>query len=267
MDYELGLIGGGNMAEAIVKPALDQSVLDPGRIIIADPSPDRRRLFEDLGVATTEANAAVATSAEQVMIAVKPQMLDDIAETLRQIDPDNQVILSIMAGISTTKIEQTLGTSARIIRIMPNTPLLAGAGMAAISLGPNARQGDEALALRLFQAAGDALTLDEKHMDAVTAVSGSGPAYVFYLAEAMSEAARSLGLDDNLADRLVRQTVFGAAKLMREAPETPAELRQKVASPGGTTQAALEFMDAQQVSAHIQDAVRRAADRSRELGG
>lgn len=254
------------MAEAIVKGAIDNDVLEPEKIIVADPVAERRVLFEQLGCATAEQNTSVIENAAQIMIAVKPQIFPDVAEQLKAADPERQIVISIMAGLRTQKIVDAVGRPLRIVRVMPNTPLLAGQGMSAIALGEHANAGDELLAMQIFQAAGEAVELEESDMDAVTAVSGSGPAYVFYLAEAISEAARSLGLKADVADLLTQQTILGAATLMKKSDDPPAELRRKVTSPGGTTQAALEHMEEQQVRQHIMQAVRAAADRSKELG-
>jgi len=270
MQYELGVLGAGNMAEAIVKGAIDNDVLEPEKIIVADPVAERRVLFEQLGCATAEQNTSVIENAAQIMIAVKPQIFPDVAEQLKAADPERQIVISIMitimAGLRTQKIVDAVGRPLRIVRVMPNTPLLAGQGMSAIARGEHANAGDELLAMQIFQAAGEAVELEESDMDAVTAVSGSGPAYVFYLAEAISEAARSLGLKADVADLLTQQTILGAATLMKKSDDPPAELRRKVTSPGGTTQAALEHMEEQQVRQHIMQAVRAAADRSKELG-
>jgi len=266
MQYELGVLGAGNMAEAIVKGAIDNDVLEPEKIIVADPVAERRVLFEQLGCATAEQNTSVIENAAQIMIAVKPQIFPDVAEQLKAADPERQIVISIMAGLRTQKIVDAVGRPLRIVRVMPNTPLLAGQGMSAIARGEHANAGDELLAMQIFQAAGEAVELEETDMDAVTAVTGSGPAYVFYLAEAISEAARSLGLKADVADLLTQQTILGAATLMKKSDDPPAELRRKVTSPGGTTQAALEHMEEQQVRQHIMQAVRAAADRSKELG-
>lgn len=266
MKYELGMIGGGNMAEAIVRAAVEHGVVEPDRIIVCDPVSQRRDLFESIGVATTDQNDKAAANAVQVMLAVKPQVAPMIVGDLTGLDVNKQVVVSIMAGLTTSKIASLIGLPVRVVRVMPNTPLLVGCGMSAICLGIHARPGDELMALQLFRAAGEAVMVDESHMDAVTAVSGSGPAYVFYLAEAMADAAKSLGLPEELGPLLARQTVYGAAKLMHQSQEPPAELRRRVTSPGGTTQAAIEHMEAMQIATHLINAMRRAAERSRELG-
>jgi pyrroline-5-carboxylate reductase len=265
--YDLGFIGGGNMAEAIIRGIIRQNVLPAARLIVSDPSPDRRKIMADLGVTVTQDNAPVITGSAQIMLAIKPQMLSAIADQLRAIDVARQVVLSIMAGISTAKIAQAIGGPARVIRIMPNTPLMVGLGMSAVCMGAGAKAGDESLTLRMFEAAGRSVMVDETMMDAVTAVSGSGPAYVYYLAEAMIEAGRSLGLSEDQAAALTKQTILGAAHLLTESSDEPAVLRRKVTSPGGTTQAAIEHMEKSDVRGHIVAALGRAAARSKELGG
>jgi pyrroline-5-carboxylate reductase len=265
MQYELGFVGAGNMAEAIMRAAISSDLVAAGGIIVADPSPERRQVAEALGTVTTEYNADVIAQAKQIVLAVKPQMFATVVPELRGLNIDEQILISIMAGLSTQRIASEVGGQARIIRVMPNTPFMVGAGMAGVALGEHAREGDEKLALDLFRAAGQAVVVSEELIDVVTAVSGSGPAYLFYLAEAMVAAGEEMGLDDQ-ADLLVRQTILGAAQLLAASPDSAAELRRKVTSPGGTTEAAIHHMDTNNVRDHIFGAVHRAADRSRELG-
>jgi pyrroline-5-carboxylate reductase len=261
----LGFIGAGNMAEAIARAAIGSGVVEASRVIAADPSAQRRRVFEGLGATVFEDNEPVVERADQVLLAIKPQALGKVAGDLAGIDRGRQVVISIMAGLSTGRIEQALGGPARVVRVMPNTPLMAGAGMAAIALGEHAEAGDEALAEKLLGAAGERIVVDESLMDAVTAVSGSGPAYVFYLAEAMERAADELGLGGH-GRLLVAQTLVGAAKLLAESDVDPAELRRRVTSPGGTTEAAINHLDANKTAEVFVNAIRAAESRSRELG-
>ncbi len=265
MQCQIGFIGGGNMAEAMVRAGLTSEVLSADRVIVADPADERRSVFEALGVTTTTNNAQVIAEARQIVLAVKPQMFATVAPQLGDLDFDEQIVVSIMAGISSQQIAASIGGPARVIRVMPNTPMMIGEGMAGVALGDQARQGDEQLAMRLLGAAGKALVVPESLIDAVTAVSGSGPAYVFYLAEAMAEAAKELGLG-NEADLLVRQTIVGAAKLLSETSESPAALRRKVTSPGGTTEAAINHMESHGVRRNIADALGKAEQRGRQLG-
>lgn len=268
MTYQLAFIGAGNMAEAIVRGALAQQVVAPERMIAADPSPQRREVFAQLGVVVTDDNGGAIRHSEQVVLAIKPQQFDPLAEELSRHLTADHVVISIMAGVRIAKLTEKLGERiGRIVRVMPNTPMMVGRGMSAIALAPDARRGDEALAMALCGAAGEAVCVDESLMDAVTAVSGSGPAYAFYLAEAMERAARELGLGEH-ARTLVAQTLVGAAHLLAEAPEEDdaATLRRRVTSPGGTTEAALRHMEASGFEGMVVEAVRAAAARSAELG-
>lgn len=265
MQYELGFVGAGNMAEAIARAAVEQQIMSAAQIVVADPVAERRELFKSLGIAVTDRNEDVIGSSTHLLLAVKPQILDQLRGALANIDIDAQIVMTIMAGIRSEKIEQRVGQPARVVRVMPNTPLLVGYGMAGIALGRHARAGDDELALRLFGAAGQAVRVDESMLDAITAVSGSGPAYVFYLAEAMEKAARDLGLTRD-ARQLVRQTILGAAQLMGQSDLTAAELRRNVTSPGGTTEAAIHHLDANASVEVIINAIKAADTRSRELG-
>ncbi len=264
--YRLGFIGAGNMAEAIARAAIDRGVLRPGEIIAHDPTAARRDLFAAMGIAIAADNEAVVRQSQHILLAIKPQMLGEIGRLLGTADADRQIVVSIMAGVTSAKIAAAAGKDAlRIVRVMPNTPMLVGQGMAGIALGGGAQPGDDELAMRLFQAGGKAIAVPEAAIDAITAVSGSGPAYLFYLAEAMEEAATELGLGEH-ASLLVRQTLLGAATLLAESPDTPAELRRKVTSPGGTTAAAIQHMDDANTRHTITRALHDAHQRAQELG-
>ena len=266
MNYRLGFLGAGNMAEAIARAAIDKGVLVASEIIASDPVEARRQVFEELGMGVTSSNAAAIGQSQQVLIAVKPQQMADAAADLAQNGSEEQVLISIMAGIGSAKLEEAVGRPSRIVRVMPNTPLMSGAGMAGVALGGHAEKGDDELAMQIFSAAGEAIRVDEASIDAITAVSGSGPAYLFYRAEAMHRAATELGLADH-APLLVQQTLYGAAKLLCESDDAPAELRRKVTSPGGTTEAAINHMESQSTQDVIVNAIKAAHARSIELGG
>ncbi|MEX0655592.1 MAG: pyrroline-5-carboxylate reductase [Phycisphaeraceae bacterium] len=264
--YKLAFIGAGNMAEAIARAAVDKGVLEARQIVAVDPSSDRRELFASLGMAAVASISEAVTVSEQVVLAVKPQTLTDIGGELAGCVSDEHIVVSIMAGQRAAKIEQAVGRALRVVRVMPNTPMLVGQGMAAVALGEHAQADDDALAMKLFEAGGRAIRVDESQMDAITAVSGSGPAYLFYLAEAMEQAARDLGLGEH-AELLVAQTLQGAAKLLAESPDTAATLRRKVTSPGGTTEAAIQHLEASGSLDTFVSAVKAAERRSKELGG
>ena len=265
MKYKLGLIGAGNMAEAVAKAAIEQGLVTADKIIASDTNPERRDLFASLGINVTEDNDLIVTEARQIMLAVKPQVFPDVAGLLGKVDAQRQIIISIMAGITTAKIEELAGQPLRVIRVMPNTPMMVMQGMAGVACGESCQPGDDAFAMQLFGAVGKAVSVSESDIDAITAISGSGPAYIFYLAEAMEEAAKQMGLGDDGAV-LAQQTILGAALLLGRSPDTAGELRRKVTSPGGTTQAALEYMEQHNVRQAITDGILKAQARSIELG-
>lgn len=265
-DYELGVIGGGNMAEAMLRGVIAAGFLDRRRIVVADVDPSRRQnLSQELDLRTVEGLDAPA-ACRKILLAVKPQALAGVLGSLAGLVGPDTLVISIAAGVRTSVIANKLGPKVRVARVMPNTPMLAGAGMSAVCAGPGATPADLDWTCRLCAASGEACTVDESAMDAVTAVSGSGPAYFFYLVEAMVSAGLAEGLDQATARQLACQTCLGAGKLLMDSPDDPATLRAKVTSPNGTTQRAIETLDAAGVKDALVRAVRAAADRSRELG-
>jgi pyrroline-5-carboxylate reductase len=270
MSYELGIIGAGNMAEAIVRGVLSAKLLLAHQIIAADPAPERRELFQnELTIMATADNLAAARNCRTLFLSVKPQQMAGVLEQLGGVLQPDTVMISIAAGISSGFIEKHLGGGQpwRIIRTMPNTPMLIGEGMVAIAAGRHARPEDLHATRSLFEVCSQVMEVPEEMMDAVTAISGSGPAYFFLLAEQMVEAGIELGLTPEQAHTLAARTALGAARMLTETDDSPAELRRKVTSPGGTTQAAIETMQLRDVPGSIQAGIHRAAQRSRELGG
>ncbi len=261
----LGLIGAGNMAEALVRGALAAGIFEPGHIVASDPAPARRELFTELGVVLAEDNLDAVRRVGTVVLAVKPQMIDAVLAELAG-EVDGRLIVSIVAGATSAKISKVLGPGTRVVRTMPNTPLLVDMGATAIAPGPGANSRDMTLVRALFGAGGKVFEMSEEHMDAVTAVSGTGPAYLFYLAEAMIEAAEAEGFSAAEAKRLVGATLRGAGELLFRSEHSARDLRRRVTTPGGTTAAAVEALDGGGVHAKLVEAVRRAAERSRELG-
>ena len=266
MIQSLVFIGAGNMAEALCRGILKAGLFAPERIAACDPSEERRRLFADeLGVAASAENDLAG--AGTVILAVKPQTMPDIlAEVGGALTPE-QLVVTIAAGVRTSQIEAACADGCRVVRVMPNTPMLAGVGMSALCKGARATDDDLETALALFRCAGEAVVVDEPAMDAVTALSGSGPAYFFYLVEAMTDAGIAEGLDRPLAAQLAAQTLLGAGALLAQSDDDAAALRRKVTSPGGTTEAAVGVLDDAGVKESLVRAVRRAAERSRELSG
>ncbi|HZO83313.1 MAG TPA: pyrroline-5-carboxylate reductase [Candidatus Binataceae bacterium] len=278
----LGFIGAGNMAEALARGLIANKVFKPAELVASDVDAGRRRRFKTaLRVETTTDNLAVLSAARAVLLAVKPQTIDEVLRELAsaQTASSNEtrggpkraaagkLFISIAAGVTLARLEGALGARARVIRVMPNAPAMVGQGMAALVRGRHATRADEVFALRIFRAVGDAVALkDEALLDTVTALSGSGPAYVYLFVKALTDAAAAEGLPAELALRMALKTVRGAEENMRRSPLSAAELIRIVASPGGTTEAALKRLDGAGFSAIVADAVHAAAARSRELG-
>ena len=265
----VGFIGAGNMAEAIARGLLRAGLYTVQEICAADPNVDRQRLFRDeLGVACFGTPAEVAGRADILILAVKPYVVGEaLAQMAAALRPES-LLVSIAAGISTAFIEQAAGGGGerRVVRVMPNTPMLVGKGMSAIARGKLATDADVLLVERIFGAGGKTVRVDEPALDAVTGVSGSGPAYIFYLCEVLAAAGVKAGLPEDQAAVLARQTVVGAAAMLEASKEAPAELRRKVTTPGGTTQAAIETMQAADLAGTIARAVAAATQRSKEMG-
>jgi pyrroline-5-carboxylate reductase len=269
---KLGFIGGGNMAEALCHGLIAHKLFKPADIIVSDVAPERRRkLARTLKIATASENVEVIRQSNAIVLAVKPQTIDavmtEISAELDKPPRKSKLFISIAAGVTIARLTSGLGKRARVIRVMPNAPAMVGHGMAAMVRARNATAADEALALRIFRAVGDAVSLrDEKLLDVVTALSGSGPAYVYLFAKAMADAAVSEGIPRDLALRMALKTIRGAEHLMRESKRDAADLIRAVASPGGTTEAALRRFAEHGFSDIVAAALHAASDRSRELG-
>ncbi|HHK60912.1 MAG TPA: pyrroline-5-carboxylate reductase [Desulfobacterales bacterium] len=264
----LTFIGGGQMAEALIQGILAAGLLPADRILVVDPAPERRQLLaERFGVRVfTEAAGAPAAS-PVCILAVKPQVMGPVLTGLARSLSSDRLVISIAAGVSIRFIEEGLAPlSPRVIRVMPNTPALVGAGAAALAGSASAGEADLDLALSLFQAVGEAVIVSEKDLDAVTGLSGSGPAYVFSFVEALVDAGVAAGLARPTAERLAVQTVLGSARLLQERGEHPAVLRAMVTSPGGTTIAGLHVLARAGFQGVVMDAVLAATRRSQELG-
>lgn len=266
-DLSIGFIGGGAMAEALLGGLL-ASGAPAERLCAADPESERReRLARELGVTALENNAAVVERADVVVLAVKPNVVTPVLAALEGVDTTRPLWISIAAGVTLASLEAGLSAEARIVRAMPNTPALIRSG--ATALCGNARVGDaeRAAARALFESVGIVWEAPrEVLLDAVTALSGSGPAYVFAFLEALIDAGEAQGLPRDAAEALAFQTVTGAARLAQESEHSPAELRRRVSSPGGTTLAGLAQLEARDFAGAIRDAVAAAARRAAELG-
>jgi len=264
--YELGVIGAGNMAEAILKAELHSGFLQPHEIVVSDVRQERRqKLASELGVAWAADNL-VPARCPRVLLSIKPQNIEDVLDEVAEVVDPDALVFSICAGVPTALIDTKLHGKGHIVRVMPNTPMLVGAGMSGIAAGPRASDDDVQWVEGLFAASGKTVPVDEGLMDAVTGVSGTGPAYFFYLIEAMIDAGVADGLSYEFAYQLAVQTCAGAAKLLAESGQKPEDLRAMVTSPNGTTQRAVETLDAAGTKDIWVNAVRAATQRSKELG-
>ncbi len=267
IDNKITFLGGGNMAEALVKGMLAADVAKSSQMIVTDSSVDRLAYLKKYNVRTMTDNKEAVREAGIVLLCVKPQIIDTVLGEIASVANTAKLVISIAAGITISRIEKALTANPRIIRVMPNTPALVLAGAAGLAKGSSATNEDMALALEIFSAVGRAVVVDEKLMDAVTGLSGSGPAFVFTVIEALSDAGVKAGLARPLALELAAQTVFGSAKMVLESKEHPAKLRDMVTSPGGTTIAGMHELEKGKLRAVLLNAVEAAVTRSRELGG
>ncbi len=268
MTYELAILGAGNMAEAIARGLLRGSVLSPEQMIAADVSVQRRELFsKEIGIKAVESVAQAASQAAMILLSVKPQNMQQVLAELGRVIREDALVISIAAGISSATIEKGLAPKpCRVIRTMPNTPMLVGEGMVAMAPGSRATGQDMERARRIFSPAATVIDVSEDKLDAVTAMSGSGPAYFFLFVEHMIRAGIEIGLSPEESHILATRTAQGAARMLTTSADSPAELRRKVTSPKGTTHEAIVHMEQHDLPAIIVDAVKAAQRRSRELG-
>lgn len=264
---QICFIGAGNMANALIAGVLRAGLYPPGRIVASDSRPEARdALHHAHGVRTSADNAAAVADAQVVVLSVKPQVFPSLLPTLAPAIHGDQLIISIMAGVRLATIEAGLGVAARVVRAMPNTPALVGAGATALAPGALASATDMDTAEAVFDAVGLTERVEEHLLDAVTALSGSGPAYVFRMVEALVEGAEGVGLPRDQALRLATQTVYGAAKLLSESDDGPQLLRQRVTSPGGTTAAGLQALEDAGFAAAVVACIEAATARGKALG-
>ena len=263
----VGIIGAGNMGAAIVRGLVAAQIILPESITATDIDETRlEKLAADPGINTTTSLKTLTRAGDAVILAVKPQSMEKLLRQLAFHLTPEHLVISIAAGISTGFVEQRLPSETRVVRVMPNTPAMVRAGAAALCRGCRATDEDMEFAMRLFSALGTAVIVEEEQMDAVTALSGSGPAYFFYLAEKLRQAAVEHGLPEKDADELVRQTLYGAGKLLCDTGAAPEELRTRVTSKGGTTAAAVGVFEEADLSNIIARALAAAVARSKELG-
>ncbi len=262
----IAILGAGRIGEALLAGLLSSGWRQPADIVVTARRESRlEELRERFGVTATDSNASAVEGAELVVLAVKPQDLDQLLGEIDEIVSAEQTVLSVAAAISTAAIEARLAPAVPVVRAMPNAPATVHEGMAGLCAGSHAQEGHLALAEEALAHVGAVARVPEAYMDAVTAVSGSGPAYFALLAEAMIEAGILLGLSREISTQLVVQTMFGTAKLLRDEKMHPVELREMVTSPGGTTIRAIRELEIAGVRAAFLNAIQAAMERSREL--
>ena len=264
---KISFIGGGNMAQALISGLVGCGI-EPNLITVADPSSDIREQLAAKGLNTVDPMAdakSAVVGADIVVLAVKPQMMKVVVGAFADA-LDNQLVISVAAGLSTDLLSSMLGGYSNIVRAMPNTPSMIQMGATGLYGTDNISAEQKELATAVMEASGLVMWVDdEEHMHAVTAVSGSAPAYMFYFIESMVDGAVALGLDKEQASALAMQTMLGAAKMAMNSEDAPAELRRKVTSPNGTTQAAVESMQANEIGRQIGEAMQACYDRSQAL--
>ncbi|MFN0073983.1 MAG: pyrroline-5-carboxylate reductase [Chloroflexota bacterium] len=260
-------LGAGQIAEAIIGGVLDSRLVSPSQITATDVRPDRlAELASSLGIRTSHSNTEAASHGEIVILTVKPQ---DVTRLLAEVGPvlgAEQLVVSVAAGVPIRTIQRSLPGPTPVIRVMPNTPALVRAGMAVLALGEFARPRDEELATKIFSAVGQAVTLPEAYLNAVTGLSGSGPAFVALFIEALIEGGVRVGLARDVATTLAVQTTLGTAQMILETQKHPAILREMVSSPGGTTMAGVHALELGGLRGTVMNAIVAATERSRELG-
>jgi pyrroline-5-carboxylate reductase len=263
-ELRIGFLGGGQMAQALARGFVAARLVSPGQVTVCDPDPEARARFGLVvpGCRATDDPAFAVRETRLVVLAVKPQVF---ARMMLPEFPGSCCVLSVMAGVDIARLQRRTGT-ARLIRAMPNTPALIGCAATAWSAGPAADDGDRALVQTLLESAGMAVEVEERLLDVVTGLSGSGPAWVFRLVEAMVASGIAGGLAPEQAHRLTVQTVLGAARMLETTGESPAALRERVTSPGGTTAAGLRVLDERGFDSVIGEVISAATRRAAELG-
>lgn len=261
-----GIVGCGKMAYALLKGINQNDKKFLEGILINDIDAVRTNLFQQEFFAKPAAQKELVKSCRLVILAVKPQQIRNVLASTREFWTPEHLLISVAAGITTSTLENELGLHLPVVRVMPNTPCLVGEGVSAISGGRYASHGDVQLVERMFNNLGKTLVIEEKYMDAVTAVSGSGPAYIFLVIESLINAALQIGLDTNMAKNLVLNTIRGSVSMIEQSGEHPAVLREQVCSPAGTTIAGVRQLEENGIRKAFFQAVEKAFQRSIELG-
>ena len=267
LNQKIGFLGAGRMATALARGILDAGLATADQMLASDvESQQRDRFQQETGIRTTSSNLDVAGFCSLAILAVKPNHVTEVLQEIRKLFA-NKLLISIAAGVSIANLENNLEEQVRVIRCMPNTPALVRCGAAGFATGQNVTSADSALAEQILKAVGLGVHLPEKLIDAVTGLSGSGPAYLFLVIEALSDGGVEMGLPRDVATKLAAQTVLGAAQMVLTTGRHPGELKDMVTSPGGTTIEGLHALEQAGVRAAFMNAVRAATEKSKKLGG
>ncbi len=264
---KIGFLGAGKMATALAKGFVNAGLVKANQIVAADPFPAARKTFAaEVGAKTTATNTDVVKAATVLILATKPDQVAAALAEIRGVFTGTHLLISIAAGVTLAKLEAGLGANARVVRVMPNTPALVGESASAFACGKSATTADAALAKKLLASVGLAFQVKETLLDAVTGLSGSGPAYVYQFIEALSDGGVAAGLPRDIATKLAAQTVLGAAKMVLVTGQHPGALKDQVTSPGGTTIEGLHALEKGRLRATVMSAVRAATEKSKKLG-
>jgi pyrroline-5-carboxylate reductase len=264
---KIGFLGAGKMASALAKGFIQAGLATPDSVVASDPyEAARTSISREAGVKATGSNSEVVQSAQVIVLAVKPDQVNEVLAEVRPHFTDKHLLVSIAAGVPLARIESALPASARVIRVMPNTPALVGASASAFAPGKSATKDDAQLAQKLFSSVGVAYQVKESLLDAVTGLSGSGPAYAFLIIEGLSDGGVAAGLPRDVATKLAAQTLLGSAQLLLQTGQHPGALKDMVTSPGGTTIEGLHELEKAGVRGALINAVRAATEKSRRLG-
>lgn len=264
---KLLFIGGGKICEAIVNGIIMSGFINKEDIVVCEPDDNRRNYMkETLGVCTASDSKKDLSLSNVVVLAVKPNIVGIVLKDIGSSITENQLVISVAAGVPIKFMESFLSDSCKVVRVMPNTPCLVSEAAAGVSLGSKATKDDEEFVTKMLSAVGKCFVVDEKLLDAVTGLSGSGPAYVFMIIQALSDGGVKMGLPRNVATTLAAQTVFGSAKMVLESGKHPGELKDGVITPGGTTIDGVYALEQGGLNASLISAVEAAANKSKELG-
>ncbi len=261
----IGIIGCGNMGQAIIAGLTSSGLVKRKDILAADSDKSKTNLVKKFKINIVKLNEELVSQSDVIILAVKPQVMEAVLDEIKDNKPKNKLIVSIAAGITTGYIEKKLGQKAKVVRVMPNTPALVQEAMSALCAGKKAAASDLKLALNIFECLGEVVVVREDLFDAVTAISGCGPAYYFYLCEILINLSQENGLSRELAQKIVKQTFLGSAKLLNQSKDDAQILRHKITSKGGVTEAAFKILEKRKTRKIFKEAILYAVKRSKEL--